>query len=128
MGRGGARAGAGRPKKQGVARSKRLAGTKRPTTPAATEIQTRATEIQTQSAGTQTPLEFMLSALNDPKLDMKFRAQMAQAAAPFVHPKAGETPGGVKAARSAAAKTAAASARFRPVGPPILRTVSNRDD
>lgn len=53
----------------------------------------RAVEIQGQ-----TPLEFMLSIQNDELLPLEFRADMAKAAAPYVHAKPTEkppeTPGG----------------------------------
>jgi hypothetical protein len=51
-----------------------------------------------------TPLEYMMAVINDPKADPLRRDRMAIAAAPFVHPKAGET--GKKEERAAQAKTA----------------------
>lgn len=69
------------------------------------------------------PLDFMLGAVNNPQLDIKFRAQMAQAAAPYVHPRAGETPGGIKAARDARAKEVGAGPRFKSLAPPKLKSV-----
>ena len=40
-----------------------------------------------------TPLEYMLKVMNDPNEDKDMRARMAQAAAPYIHPKAGESKG-----------------------------------
>ena len=34
-----------------------------------------------------TPLDFMLSIIRDPGLDLRFRAETAKAAAPYMHPK-----------------------------------------
>ncbi len=87
MSRGGFRAGAGRPKLG------------EPTF--AQEIATEATK------GGVTPLEYMLAIINDPDADQSRRDRMAQAAAPYVHPKAGEAgPQGKKAERAEHAKVA----------------------
>ncbi len=54
-----------------------------------------------------TPLEYMLAIINDPEADDSRRDRMAQAAAPYVHPKAGEAgPQGKKAERAEHAKVA----------------------
>ena len=37
-----------------------------------------------------TPLDYMLKVMNDPKEDKELRARMAQAAAPYMHPRKGE--------------------------------------
>lgn len=66
---GGARAGAGRPAKQQE------------------EKQTIAT------SGDQTPLEFLLSVMNDNALEDKLRLDAAKTAAQYVHPKKGESNG-----------------------------------
>lgn len=52
-----------------------------------------------------TPLEYMLRVVNDVTADEQRRDRMAQAAAPYVHPKAGE-PAGKKADRDAKARVA----------------------
>jgi len=52
-----------------------------------------------------TPLEYMLGVINDTSIDPSRRDRMAVAAAPFVHPKAGEATG-KKAERDAQAKVA----------------------
>ena len=87
MPRGGFRVGAGRPK-----------GSKGKTT------KTKTIPI-TRDGETITPLEFMLRVLNDPNADKELRAKMAIAAAPYVHPKAGE---GKKNDRADRAKKAGA--------------------
>lgn len=88
MPRGGFRAGAGRPPRSSVcgegAKSIHAAG---------------------RAAG-MTPLEYMLSVMNDAGADDARRDRMAQAAAPYVHPKAEAETQGKKAQREAAAKVA----------------------
>jgi phage terminase small subunit len=42
-------------------------------------------------AGGQTPLEFLIAAMNNPGLDDKLRLDAAKAAAPYVHAKTCET-------------------------------------
>lgn len=88
MPRGGYRPGAGRPPRSSVcnegAKSIHAAG---------------------RAAG-MTPLEYMLSVMNDPGADNARRDRMAQAAAPYVHPKAEAETQGKKAQRQAAAETA----------------------
>jgi hypothetical protein len=81
MTRGGSRPGAGRPRKDPDQRAKRL---------------TKSQISSAAAAKNQTPLEFMLSVMNDPNEDKKFRAQMAQAAAPYVHARPGEDKKGKK--------------------------------
>ena len=107
MPRGGARPGAGRPRKSPDARAKRL---------------TKAQIGAAAAAEGQTPLEFMLAVMNDPAEDMKFRAQMAQAAAPYVHGKPGEEKKGKK--EEAQERADQINDRFRGVGPPKLKAVS----
>lgn len=73
MARGGARPGAGRPKGAGKGSS------------------VKATAEQAVKAAKKlrlSPLEYMLSVMNDAEADPARRDRMAQAAAPFVHPKA----------------------------------------
>ena len=84
-GTGGARPGAGRPRKQ--------AGPPAAAAPAV-------------KSGQMTPLEYMLGVINDPSADESRRDRMAQAAAPYVHPKAEAAEGGKKAQREAAARVA----------------------
>ena len=68
-----------------------------------------------------TPLEYMLKVMNDEGEDPKLRAQMANWAAPYVHPKA-DTKTGKKEQREERAKQAG-NGRFTASQPPQLRTV-----
>lgn len=54
------------------------------------------------------PLAYMLRVMNDPGADDARRDRMAQAAAPYVHAKPGETQRGKKEERQDAADRAAA--------------------
>lgn len=83
MARGGFRAGAGRPKG---------------TTYGQARVETEAAKAA------QTPLEYMLSVMNDPKADNSRRDRMAVAAAPFVHSRPGDAPKGKKEERQEAAE------------------------
>ena len=49
--------------------------------------------------GGQTPLEYMLAVINDQSADQARRDRMAQAAAPYVHPRACSEGEGKKAER-----------------------------
>jgi len=89
MPRGGARIGAGRPRKDAPARE-----------PTNSEIRTEA-----RKAGLS-PLDYMLAVMRNPEADQARRDKMAIAAAPFVHGKPGETAKGKKAEAEQAAKTA----------------------
>lgn len=101
MARGGARPGAGRPKRK------------------ASDHMTKS-EVETAAAAVdQTPLEFMLATMNDRSASQNLRAQMAVAAAPYVHPKPGEK--GKREAKQDKADQIAS--RFRGVGPPTLKAV-----
>lgn len=67
------------------------------------------------------PLEYMLSVMNDSEADSSRRDRMAQAAAPFVHARAGE---GTKRDDTKDKAKRAAQGRFAPKAPPKL-VVSN---
>ena len=71
MGRGGKRAGAGRPKG------------------AAAKIDAEARAAAHASG--QTPLEYMLEVMRNPQIDARRRDQMAAAAAPYVHHRLSST-------------------------------------
>ncbi len=88
-GTGGARLGAGRPKKE-----------PKPTVEAARDIRAAAKVCRL------TPLEYMLGVLNDEGAETERRDRMAQAAAPYVHAKAEAAEGGKKQQRDRAAETA----------------------
>lgn len=91
MPRGGARAGAGRPKKADSAKATR----------------TRPYDVKLDAAAAgMTPLDYMLSVMMDPGADPARRDRMAQAAAPFVHAKPGEARVGKKESAQEAAESA----------------------
>ncbi len=68
--------------------------------------------------GNQTPLEFLLSVMNDNSLDDKLRLDAAKTAAQYVHPKKGESSG--KKEEAEAKAKAAASGKFGRREPPRL--------
>lgn len=108
MARGGARPGAGRPK-----------GLKTPTEdrksiPADIRSAARAAKLS--------PLEYMLAVLNDETAEDARRDRMAQAAAPFVHARAGEA---TKKGGAADKAKQVAAGRFAPGVAPQL-VVNNR--
>jgi len=70
----------------------------------------------------ETPLEFMLRVMNDPKQSVTVRSRMAITAAQYVHTKTGD--GGKKDAKQAAADRAGFG-KFAPAAPPKL-IVNNR--
>lgn len=65
------------------------------------------------------PLDYMLSVMNDPSADPARRDRMAQAAAPYVHAKPGDAPKGKKEERQEAANRAAVGKFAVPDGPSI---------
>lgn len=121
MSRGGARVGAGRPKKGetrvNVPRAK-SAGTR-----ASPEPKLEAPAAQEPTTG-KTPLQFMLDMMLDTAVDERLRCQMAVAAAPYMHAKKGEVGSGKKDEQADKAKQAA-QGRFRPAAPP-LKLVAQR--
>ncbi len=129
MARGGARVGAGRPRKPDSLRS--IAAAKRalkatpktktvkksaPAKPPKTKPEAPAVLDEIE------PLAYMLKVMNDPGIDPSRRDRMAVAAAPYLHPKVGES--GKKVKTQQAAK-AAGTGKFAPAEPPKL-VVSNR--
>lgn len=104
MARGGFRPGAGRPKKGEL--------------PVMAEVKAEARKAR------MTPLEYMLSVMNDTEADAGRRDRMAVAAAPFVHARAEAAEPSKKAQRQANAERSASSGRFAtPAGPKLV--VSN---
>jgi len=79
------------------ARSKSRAKTPRPALSAderaelAAQTAAIVAAIGTDLGGKQTPLEYMLAVMTDPTADALRRDRMAIAAAPYVHPRAGES-------------------------------------
>lgn len=59
-----------------------------------------------RSKGEMSPLDFMLAVMRDEEQDMRLRTAMAQAAAPYVHAKPGDTPKGKKEEAAEASRTA----------------------
>jgi hypothetical protein len=59
-----------------------------------------------------TPLDYMLTVMNDDEADVSRRDRMAIAAAPFVHVKPGEVPVGKKEQAAEAAKTAGSGSEW----------------
>lgn len=98
---GGARPGAGRPKK---------------------EKKEKAEEITIATNGNQTPLEFLLSVMNDNAVEDRLRLEAAKTAAQYVHPKKGE--GGKKEEVAEKAKKVAGG-KFA-AAPPPLRVVNSK--
>ena len=109
MARGGYRPGAGRPRKEAgsVPAVKNEAAANRPR----------------KSLGGMTPLEYMLSVMNDDDQEPTRRDRMAMAAAPYVHARASDVAPGKKEQKQEAAEKVAAG-RFAPRGGPRL-AVSN---
>ena len=70
-----------------------------------------------------TPLEYMLSVMNDDDQDPTRRDRMAMAAAPYVHARASDVAPGKKEQKQEAAEKVAAG-KFAPRGGPRL-AVSN---
>jgi phage terminase small subunit len=98
---GGARPGAGRPRKLKLAEPVAEAG----------------------KAASETPLAFMLRVMNDPEADSALRARMAISAAVYVHPRA-EAPGRKEDAQAAAGRVGKGRLET-PATPPRL-IVSNQ--
>ena len=99
MARGGARVGAGRPKKD-------RSGDVSRTVAAGAVV----------DAAVLPPLDYMLAVIRDPNLDQGRRDRMAVAAAPYLHTKLGE--GGKKAQKTDAARKV--SDKFQPASAPKL--------
>jgi len=105
MARGGYRPGAGRPKKSDGPTKKQV-------------IREAVTQAAKQN---MTPLEFMLSVMNDPIADEARRDKMAIAAAPYVHAKAEAEAKGKKEQRQANAEKSASGGRFAvPTAPKLI--------
>jgi|SRR5688572_4592780 phage terminase small subunit len=111
MARGGYRPGAGRPRK-GEKRSEKVPVQK------ANEEQA---DVPVNPTEDRTPLEFMLAVMNDTQQPPNRRDRMAIAAAPFMHPRAGEA--GKKEEQAERAKRAGAG-KFAPSAPPRAATVN----
>lgn len=103
---GGARVGAGRPRK--------TVGD----VPVATD---KTVNRPRKSLGGLSPLEYMLGVMNDDDADAGRRDRMAVAAAPYVHPKAEAVAPGKKEQQQAAAEAQVeAGGKYAPPAPPGL--------
>lgn len=61
-------------------------------TPNKIKVETRVEKVQKAAdAARQTPLEFMLNAMDDENKDFAVRADMAKAAAPYIHARRVQT-------------------------------------
>ena len=58
------------------------------------------------------PLDYMLTVINDPAASVTRRDRMAIAAAPYVHPRAGDFKRGKKVRQAEAARQAGASSEW----------------
>ena len=96
MARGGYRAGAGRPKSAKSAKAVVV--------PADIKSAARKSKLS--------PLDYMLTVMNDEGADAARRDRMAIAAAPFVHARPGDKPQGKKEAAQEAAQTAGAGTEW----------------
>lgn len=110
MARGGYRPGAGRPRKD----AKPTETTEAPGGPVVA-----APACPNES---HTPLDFMLRVMNDASESPQRRDRMAIAAAPFVHPRAGEA--GKKDEKAKAAQRAGAGKFAPPPAPPRSSAVN----
>ena len=112
MARGGYRPGAGRPRKE--------AGK------APTMANDESAHKPRKSLGGKTPLEYMLSVMNDPVAEDARRDRMAMAAAPYVHGKAADAAPGKKEQRKEMAQQASSGGKFGvPSAPKLI--VNNVD-
>ena len=135
MPRGGARPGAGRPKKQPTTKALAKKPAAKKPDPAKTDGdgyktnenwpfgQERPPEAEPpEDLSNLTPLEYLLQVMRNPTEEPPRRMQAAQLAAPYCHAKMGE--GGKKEAKQAAAKQVAS--RFAPSAPPRLAAAGGK--
>jgi hypothetical protein len=106
--RGGYRPGSGAPR--GVGRPK---GSKNGTS-------AKAADRKAILEAKKLPLAYMLEVMNDPEVDIVRRDRMAQAAAPYCHPRKADAP----ATKREDAEEKAAASRFEPMATPKL-VISN---
>ncbi|PKO62393.1 MAG: hypothetical protein CVU24_04265 [Betaproteobacteria bacterium HGW-Betaproteobacteria-18] len=77
---------------------------------------TQEEKLTITTNGAQTPLEFLLSVMNDKKIEDRLRLDAAKTAAQYCHLKKGD--GGLKDEKQAASKKAS-SGKFGPSSPPV---------
>ena len=78
-----------------------------------------AEKLTIATSGAQTPLEFLLSVMNDNEVEDKLRLDAAKTAAQYVHPKKGES-SGKKEEADARAKAAGAGKFGARQGPKLV--------
>lgn len=119
MSTGGYKPGGGRPKgsKDAVKRTRRWKVKPKP------EVVTPP-ELGDADPIDSTPLDYMLSVMNDPNADAARRDRMAIAAAPFMHPRKEPVGQGKREAAQAKAEAAAAAGgKFAPRAAPRLAAI-----
>lgn len=104
MASGGFRAGAGRPKGAKAPKAKPIK--------VAPDIKRAARESG------MSPLDYMLTVMNDDEADKDRRDRMAVAAAPYVHAKPSDAAGGKKEQQMAAAEKVSGEGKFATPPPP----------
>lgn len=117
--KGGARVGAGRPRKSGTAKAQEAG------------VDLTAFPVSAVPRGTdgepipdeREPLDYMLDVMRDPEVDAGRRDRMAVAAAPYLHAKLGET--GKKQSKDEAASEVA-KGKFAPAPGPRLAVDNTR--
>lgn len=112
MPRGGARPGAGRPKK----------GQEKPAS--RPDVDAAADKLAVGDPDVSTPLAFLLSVMGNPLEELKMRVQCASIAAPYMHPRKAEAGAGKKDAQAEKAAKVA-SGKFAAAAPPKL-VVNNK--
>lgn len=113
MARGGYRPGGGRPKGSTDTKPRKRRSDAKSRKPKAPKSKPK----QEASDPNMMPLDYMLKIMRDPNTDEATRNRMAIAAAPFVHPRAGEAKG--KKEEKADRARAASSGKFAPARPPL---------
>lgn len=116
MARGGARPGAGRPRKSATT-ADLPKSRKAPKGKAAPDVLLPDITEPAAAKGS-TPLEYMLRVMNDVESDPMRRDRMAMAAAPFVHMRPADANPGKRKQQEAAAQQAVS--KFKPAAPPRL--------
>lgn len=123
MARGGYRPGAGRPRKTGEGQAVKAAraAVKAEAVPAAAPVVADAPAVMEALAGNVTPLEYLLSVVNDLNAEEGDRFKAAVAAAPYVHVRASDVPKGKKEAAQETAEGAATGVFAPRSGPRLVK-------
>jgi phage terminase small subunit len=113
---GGARANAGG-KRPGAGRKPKNQQQKPAAQPKVPATSNEAPGADLPATRSQTPLNYLLEVMNDPKAEQALRVRAALGAAPYVHGKATEL--GKKDAKQLAALGVTKSSRFTPAAAPL---------